>query len=143
MYQIEENKRFDEILHVYIKQISTTSTITYSPMGEQQGLLEMLDVVSTPADNAMGTPMMAPQDGRCGELRAGLDLCEESSTSLSLSLSLSLPLPPPPPVGFIMNWETHAEQLSTLSFLRLRFQRLARTTYYSLLLELHFASQGA
>ena len=54
-------------------------------MGEQQGLLEeMFDVVSTPADDAMGTPRMASQDGRCGELHVrapGLDLCQKSSPS--------------------------------------------------------------
>ena len=30
----------------------------------------MLDVVSTPIDDAIGTPRMAPEDGRCGKLRA-------------------------------------------------------------------------
>ena len=86
-------------------------------MAEQQGLLEMLDVVSTPADDSMGTPMMAPQDGRCGELRAGLDLCQESAISL-------------PQIGFIMDGQTHAEQLSTVPLLRLRFQRLVLHTIH-------------
>ena len=76
MSQIEENKQIDETLE------NTNFDYTYSPMGELQGLLldEMFDVVSTPADDAMGTSRMAPQDGRCGELRApGLDLCQKSS----------------------------------------------------------------
>ena len=55
---------------------------TYSPMGEQQGLLEeTLDLTSTPAADALVTPGMASQDGRCGELRARLDWCQESFPS--------------------------------------------------------------
>ena len=77
MSQIKENKQMDEMLE------NTNFNYTYSPMGEQQGLLEeMFDVILTPADDALGTPRMAPQNGRCGELRAlGLDLCQKSSPS--------------------------------------------------------------
>ena len=63
--QLEENKRIDEMLE------NTNLNYTYSPMGKQQSSLEeMFDVVSTPTNDAMGTPGTAPQDGRCGELRA-------------------------------------------------------------------------
>ena len=68
MSQIEESKQFEVML-------GNTNfdyfDFTYSPMGEQQGLLEeTFDVVSTLAANAMGTLGMAPQHGRCGELHA-------------------------------------------------------------------------
>ena len=57
-------------------------TYTYSLMGEQQGLLEeLLDVVLSPADDAIGTPGIAPKDGRCGKLSVGFDSCQESSPS--------------------------------------------------------------
>ena len=51
-------------------------------MGEQQGLLEeTFNLVSTPVADALGTPGMAPQIRRFGELRVGLDSCQESSPS--------------------------------------------------------------
>ena len=68
-----------------------------------------MDVVWTPEDDAMGTPRLAPQDGRLGELRAGLDLCQESSPST-------------PKIGVVMDGQTHAEQFSAVPLLHLRFQ---------------------
>ena len=63
MSRIEENKRFDEI--ATIKTNFDYLDYMYSQMGEQQGWLEeMLDVFSTRADDAMGTPRMASQDGK-------------------------------------------------------------------------------
>ena len=55
MSQIKENKQIGGMLE------NTNFDQTYSQMGEQQGLLdEMFDVISTPADDAMGTTGMAP-----------------------------------------------------------------------------------
>ena len=81
MSQIEENKQLEEMLeNTHFDYVDCM----YSPMGEQQSLLEeTFDLVSTHVADAMGAPGMAPQEGRCGELRAGLDSCQESSPSLS------------------------------------------------------------
>ena len=78
MSQVEENiKQFDEMLE---NTNFDYLDFTYSPIGEEQGLLEeMFDVVSTPEDDAMGTLGMAPQDERFGELSPGLDLCQKFS----------------------------------------------------------------
>ena len=99
-------------------------------MGEQQGLVEeMFDVVSTLADDAMDTPGTAPQDGRCGELRApGLDLCQESS-----------PSSPQKGDHGLANPRRTAFHGTVASFSLPE----TRSTCYSLLLELLFASQGA
>ena len=53
MFQIEENKQFEEMLKI-------------RTIGEEQRLLEQtFNLVSTPAVDALGTPGMVPQDGRC------------------------------------------------------------------------------
>ena len=60
-----------------------------------------------------------------------IGLCHEESS------------PCPTQIGVIIDGQTHEEQFFTVPLLRLRFQRLIVHTYYSLLLELLFASQGA
>ena len=54
MSQIYENKQFEDIPSVLENTNFYRLDITYSPMGEQQGLLEFLDVVSSPGDDAIG-----------------------------------------------------------------------------------------
>ena len=57
MSQIEENKQVDEVLE------NTNLNYTHSPIGEQQGFLDMFGNFSTTTYNAMGTPRTAPQSG--------------------------------------------------------------------------------
>ena len=71
-----------------------------------------MDVVSSPAVEAIGTLGMGPKDGRFGKFPVRLDSCQESS-------------PSPSQIEVIMDWQTHAGQLFTVLLLRLRFQRLA------------------
>ena len=71
MSQIEENEPIDEMLE------NTNLNYTYSPMVEQHGLLEeMFDVVSTPTNDAMGTPCMdgTPRREVCRIACAGVGL---------------------------------------------------------------------
>ena len=63
--------RFDDMLkNTNFDYLDFTS----SPIREQQGLLEeLMEVVSSPKLDAIGTLGMAPEDGRCGKLHEGLD----------------------------------------------------------------------
>ena len=89
-------------------------------MGEKQGLLEvLLGVVLSSANDAICVPGMAPKDGRCGKLPAELDLCQESHGLAN-------------PHGTAFHSTVASPLLPE-----------TRSAYYSLLLELLFASQGA
>ena len=80
MSEIEDNNEFDVILgSTNLDELDLTSSM----MNKQQDLSEeLLGVISAPADDAIGTSGVAPQEGMCGELCIGLDSCQRSAPSL-------------------------------------------------------------